>query len=89
MTYLKKDIFQHILSKDIRSFSKKTVQNTYQYLRMISNDRMDYIENVFNFVWQVNTFTGDCFGCIYQLQTGTAIFIVSIIGFYLPQRFRS
>lgn len=91
MTYLKKDIFQHILSKDIRSFSE---ENSAKYISILTNDigmiESDYIENVFNFIWQVTTFLLAIVSVVYiNYKLAIAIFIVSIIGFYLPQRFRS
>lgn len=91
MVYLKRDIFQHILKKDIRSFSD---ENSAKYISILTNDigmiEADYIENIFNLIWQVTTFVLAMVSVVYiNYKLAIAVFVMGIIGFYLPQRFRN
>ena len=87
----KKRYFQHILKKDIRSFSD---ENSAKYISILTNDigmiETDYIENIFNLIWQVTTFVLAMLSVVYiNYKLAIAVFVMGIIGFYLPQRFRN
>ena len=50
----------------------------------------DYIENIFNLIWQVTTFVLAMVSVVYiNYKLAIAVFVMGIIGFYLPQRFRN
>lgn len=89
MTYLKNDIFSHILNKDIRNF---TEENSAKYISILSNDinmiETDYLGNIVSLIWSITTFVVAIISVVYiNGKLALTTLIVGIFGFIIPQIF--
>ncbi|WP_425445871.1 ABC transporter ATP-binding protein [Dethiothermospora halolimnae] len=89
LTYLKSNVFSHILKKDIKSF---TEENSAKYISMLTNDinmiEQDGLLNIFNLVKFASGFIFAFISVIYiSIPVTIAILAVTILAMTIPKLF--
>lgn len=89
MTYVKNDIFQSLMKKDIKSFNE---DNSAKYISILSNDvnmiEQDGIINIFNIIKCIFSFVLALISLVYiNLPITIAMFITGALTFIIPQMF--
>lgn len=89
MVYMKNDIFQNLMKKDIKSFNE---ENSAKYISILSNDvsmiEQDGILNVFNIIRNIFSFIMALVSVVYMnLPITIAVLLMGTITFIVPQLF--
>ncbi|WBW96682.1 ABC transporter ATP-binding protein [Oceanirhabdus sp. W0125-5] len=89
LSYLKGDVFSHILNKDMRSFNE---ENSAKYISVLTNDvnmiEQDCLLSIFNLVKYASGFIFAFISVIYiSIPITIAIFIVTILALLIPKLF--